>query len=39
MKKTVLDENIQIGDSILITLYDNEIKCIYIKLEAKLFDK
>lgn len=39
MKKTVLDENIQVGDSILISLYDNEIKCIYIKLEAKLFDK
>ena len=39
MKKTPLDDNIQIGDTIFISLYDNEIKCIYIKLEAKLFDK
>lgn len=39
MKKTSLDDNIQVGESIYISLYDNEIKCIYIKLEPKLFDK
>ncbi len=39
MKKTVLDENILIGDNIIVSLYDNQIKCIYIKLPAKLFDK
>ncbi|MBR2890791.1 MAG: hypothetical protein IKC22_00150 [Bacilli bacterium] len=39
MKKTSLDENIQIGDNIIVSLYDNEIKCIYIKLQENLFDK
>lgn len=39
MKKTVLDENIQIGENIIVSLYDNQIKCIYIKLQPNLFDK
>mgnify|MGYP003290197954 CR=1 FL=1 len=39
MKKTVLDENIRIGDNLIVSLYDNQIKCIYIKLQPNLFDK
>ena len=39
LKRTVLDENIQIGENVFVSLYDEEIKCIYVQLEPKMFKK
>lgn len=39
IKKTVLDDNIQLGENLLVSLYDNQVKCVYVKLEPNLFGK
>ena len=39
LKRTVLDENIQIGENVFVSIYDEEIKCIYVQLEPNLFHK
>lgn len=37
--KTVLDENIKIAENVIVSLYDNEIKGIYVQLEPDMFKK
>ena len=39
LRKTTLDENIQIGENVIVSIYDEEIKCIYVQLEPNLFHK
>ena len=37
--QTALDENIKIGENIIVSLYDNEIKCVYVLLDTYVLDK
>ena len=39
LHRTSLDENIQIGENIIVSLYENEIQCIYVMLKPDLFHK
>ena len=37
--KTTLDENIKISENVIVSLYDNEIKAVYVQLEPNMFQK
>lgn len=39
LHKTTLDDNIKIGENVIVSLYENEIKCIYVLIEPNLFHK
>lgn len=39
IKQTVLDDNIKIGENVIVSLYENQVKCIYVILESNLLSK
>ena len=39
IRQTVLDDNIKIGENVIVSLYENQVKCIYVILESNLLLK
>ena len=39
IKQTVLDDNIKIGENVIVSLYENQVKCVYVILETNLLLK
>lgn len=39
IKQTILDDNIKIGENVIVSLYENQVKCIYVILESNLLLK
>ena len=39
IKPTILDDNIKIGENVIVSLYENQVKCIYVILESNLLLK
>jgi hypothetical protein len=39
IRKTALDDNIKIGENVIVSLYENHVKCVYVILESNLLSK
>ena len=39
IRKTVLDDNIKIGENVIVSLYENQVKCVYVILKSNLLLK